>query len=254
MMRFLLIFYLMAPGALAANLVFNHSFETRSTTPLVTQSLNSAAGWLSAGGSPDFFDGTALNYGYGNQTAFDGVGFAGILNSPPSVGGVNQTIQYEYLQTQLICELLPGMIYQLSLRMNLADIAYRASDGLGMHLSADQSANRPTGPTFLPITLTPSLENPTGNYITEKTNWVLLQGTYTAVGGERYLTIGNFSQRLAQVIPPPSTGGWADFGYFFIDDVRVEGEVDCVPEPGSVLLTASAGMACLILVRRRRSS
>lgn len=245
-------FCLLAPGAFAANLVFNGSFETRSPTPLVVQSLNSAAGWISAGGSPDFFDGTGINYGYGPQTAFDGVGFAGILNSPPTVGGVNQTIQYEYLQTQLICELLPGMVYTLSLRVNLSDIAYRATDGLGMHLSADQSGNRPTGPSFLPITLTPSVANPTGNYITDKTNWVLFQGTYTAVGGERYLTIGNFSQSLALAIPPPSSGGWADFGYFFIDDVRVEGEVDCVPEPGSVFLTASAGLAGLILARHRK--
>ena len=101
MTKFHLLLGLMAKGALAVNFVFNGSFETPSTTPLVTQSLNSAAGWLSAGGSPDFLNGTGVNYGYGPPTAFDGVGLAGILNAPPTGGSFNQTIQYEYLQTQL---------------------------------------------------------------------------------------------------------------------------------------------------------
>jgi OmpA-OmpF porin, OOP family len=232
----------------AANLVVNPSFENTSTTPFGPGGFGgSAIGWTSGGGSPDIFTAaTMVTSGRSTfQTPFDGLIVAGILNSPV-VPGVSTNAQYEYLQTELVSELVAGETYRLSMWVAHADKSRRRAPDLGMHLSTNTAFNQPIGAFFLPITLTPTMNNPYGGLITSR-EWILFESIYTAAGGERYLTIGNFLQNNGDslpLIPTPTFGT----GYYFIDNVGVE---SAVPEP-STWATAAAALVAVALRRARR--
>ena len=120
---------------------------------------------------------------------------------------------------------------------------------IGFHLSADTSCIRPTGASWLPITLTPTFNNPVPGFITS-TNWLLYETDYVASGGERYLTIGNFLQS-ASFFYPTFAGPNYSTGYFLIDNVSVIGP-DAVPEPSTFALLGG-GLLVAGLARRRRS-
>ena len=42
------------------------------------------------------------------------------------------------------------------------------------------------------LNFVPQIVNPSANVITSTTNWTLITGSFTALGGESYLTLGNF--------------------------------------------------------------
>lgn len=49
-----------------------------------------------------------------------------------------------------------------------------------------------------PITyLIPQVQNPSGNMLTDTLNWVLMTGTFTANGSEKYMVLGNFKSDAA---------------------------------------------------------
>jgi gliding motility-associated-like protein len=77
----------------------------------------------------------------------------------------------------------------------------------------------------------PQITNPSTNFILDKTNWVPITGEYTAVGGEQFITIGNFNTD-ANTITKPAQGGTQQWAYYYIDDVFV------IPAPA---LEANAG-------------
>ncbi len=72
-----------------------------------------------------------------------------------------------------------------------------AGDGLGMFLSVNAPNITPPPPnwscgTHILPTITPQIDNPAGNFMTN-TNWLPMSGVFTSPGGgENYLTIGNF--------------------------------------------------------------
>ena len=232
----------------ASNLVTNAGFETLTSTANSINGIGVAPGWTSAGGSPDYFtSATLVSFGRADfQTAFEGNGLAGILNSPIVTGG-STNAQFEYLQTELLSELVAGETYRLSMMVAHADRSRRRAPDLGMHLSTNTAFNQPTGVSFLPITLTPTLNNPFGGLITSR-DWILFETLYTATGGERYLTIGNFLQNPGNEIPPSPVGFSYGTGFYLIDNVSVE-SASAVPEPTT--LATAAGSLLLVALRTR---
>jgi len=70
-----------------------------------------------------------------------------------------------------------------------------------------------------------------GSPITDTLNWILISGSYTALGGEKYITIGNFnsdSNTSTAVVNPTGSGGTE--AYYYIDDVYV-GTCDTIKPP-----------------------
>jgi hypothetical protein len=66
----------------------------------------------------------------------------------------------------------------------------------------------------------PQVENPVGNMLTDTVNWMLVSGSFTAIGGERFMTIGNFhnpANTNTQAIPYHPN----NVAYYYIDDVSV---------------------------------
>ena len=232
----------------AAQLVANGGFENilSTVTSLYPSGIGSAANWGSGGGSPDFYTNTSiLLYGYtGAQQCFAGNACAGLLNAPPATNN-NNTVQYEYLQTQLVSDLLAGVTYHVSFMAAWSDRSRVQVSDLGFHLSTGNAFNGITGASWLPVTLTPTYNNPNGPITT--TNWLLYEADYTATGGERYLTIGNFVQSPSYFLPT-FVGPNFSTSYFFIDNVSVEG---AVPEPATIA-TAGAALVLVMLRRRRR--
>jgi hypothetical protein len=73
---------------------------------------------------------------------------------------------------------------------------------------------------------TPQIENTSGNFLTDKFMWTKISGSFVAVGGEQFLTIGNFHNDFNTNITPvsggasPPTADWSG-GYYYLDDVCV---------------------------------
>lgn len=234
----------------ASQLVLNGGFEVLLSTlasPVPT-GIGEAAFWGSAGGSPDYFSNSTIQtIGYTtNQFCYAGNACAGILNAPPASNAIT-AVQYEYLQTELSSAMVAGETYQIGMMAAFADKARVSSRDIGFHLSTSTAINSPVGASWLPISLTPTYNNPTGQLITS-TAWLPYQTTYTAVGGERYLTIGNFVQSTG-FFAPTFNGPNYSSGYFFVDNVSVTGP-DPVPEPATIAVV-SAGLALMEWRRRR---
>jgi hypothetical protein len=124
----------------------------------------------------------------------------------------------EYVETPLTSPLVANVTYTVKFYVNLADISNRSIDRIGAYLSVG-----PVGPiaNYAPLPYTPQVESPSGNFLTDTVNWMLVSGTYTAAGGEDHITIGNFHDD-ASTAYQLGPGNWPGGSNYFIDDVSVE--------------------------------
>ena len=201
----------------AQNLVPNYSFEDFTNCPTIFSQLNFAPPWITpTGGTSDYFNacsnGTPVdvptNFA-GNQMPSTGDGYAGGINYIASF-----TNYREYVQIQLTEPLEPGFCYQVNVQMSLGDQSSFAIDNMGIHLS-----NGPVGNIgqIDAINVTPQFVQTTP--LNNPDDWTNIGGTYIAVGGENYITIGCFVNDNQLTIENRS--GTNDFAYYYIDDVEV---------------------------------
>ena len=204
----------------AQNLVPNHSFEEYTECPNYTGQIDRAFPWFmplnTGNASSDLFN--ECNPAYvnvpatvcGYQNSHTGVGYAGIFTH----GALNAR---EYLEVQLTSPLVAGHTYQVEMYVNAADESGVGCDGIGIYISMDSVAGDGTN---LPLLVTPQISNPSGEVISDTVQWTLVSGTYTADGGESYLTIGNFLDDTTTQTEEYDPNGWGR-GYYFVDDVSV---------------------------------
>ncbi|MCR6640283.1 MAG: gliding motility-associated C-terminal domain-containing protein [Sporocytophaga sp.] len=91
-----------------------------------------------------------------------------------------------------------------------------ASDGLGAYLSVDTVYRTGLFPNL--FDLNPQIENPSGNILTDSINYTEISGIYTAIGGEQYITIGNFRSNAETKVFPEGIDGNSKY---LVDDVSV---------------------------------
>ncbi len=214
--------------ATGQNLVPNSSFEiyTACPGPYWPNDVNKAAPWYNPTTcSPDYFDtcAAAVSAGVGSpnnwigyQNAHTGVAYVGTYVWASS--GQNSR---EYIQVKLLDSLRSGQQYCVSFYVSLgvSPSGYNyAITEMGLLLSN----NSITTSNYYYLPYIPQITSPPGVFLTDTLNWTMISGTYTALGGEQYITIGNFktdvnTDSLNFMHTSPS-GGQA---YYYIDDVSI---------------------------------
>ena len=198
------------------NLVPNGSFETFSSCPPTSVACVGRIDLLNSwfipadGNSPDLYSAChvppfpGLDVGvpsnmYGIQSARTGNSYAGFYPLT------------EYIEVQLSTALTAGENYDFKMYVNQTDFAQQCTDGLGVYFSNGiTTAAAGWGNS--------QINNATFNFITNTVGWTLISGTYTAVGGENYITIGNF---FSSFYPVSNAGGSLSNSYYYIDDVSL---------------------------------
>ncbi len=216
--------------AAGSNLAPNPQFENYVWCPWQPGQVPSAMPWFNPTvATPDYFNACSTfptvdvpnNIG-GSQPTFSGNGYMGAFVY--SRYGTNPVPGYrEYIEAPLLAPLVAGITYQVSFRVNLADVSGWAISEIGAHLSVGPI----TGPsTQGPLNFIPQVVNPSANLLTSTNTWVLIQGNFTAVGGENHITLGNFRNdalttavvHLGTNSPSPN---FRDFAYYYYEDIAV---------------------------------
>lgn len=208
----------------AQNLVPNPGFEVYDTCPDFSSQIRYATYWFDANtGTSDYYNvcatpdfvGVPLNQ-FGYQNTHSGNAYAGFMVSD----AVNWSVNYrEYIEVKLNDSLIAGTKYYLSFYVALADSSVYATDDIGVYFSVDSVRNNTSFDNF---SVVPQIENQQGVILNDKNNWTLIKGTYVAIGGERYITIGNFkdtSSTTFVTVPNGGNNSFYDFPYYYIDDV-----------------------------------
>lgn len=238
-------FFLLLTGARAQNLVLNPSFETL-TTGCATAGYGNIANWRNPDptdtcSTPDLFATCSLiplTSILGAQAPRTGQAFAGFIAVELPDQGYR-----EYIQGRLSAPLTAGQTYCVRFYVSLADQVPFACNRIGVYLSGN-AVSFPVShcTTLAPLPFTPQLQGPSAA-ITDKINWVKLEWSYTAAGGEQYFTIGNFFNPANTTTVNAGGGGINPFAYYYVDDVSVEPGVCCdlsVTPPASVCTTDPA--------------
>ncbi|MBL7888093.1 MAG: gliding motility-associated C-terminal domain-containing protein [Bacteroidia bacterium] len=202
----------------AQNFVPNWSFEDTIQCPNSPGQINFAQNWLNPTlSTPDYYNSCSVTMGVPINSDFQyantGNAYAGII--------VLQLGDFsiEYLEIELLDSLKKNHKYCLEFYVVLNRSSNVALAKLGAHFSNSQISLPITNEINVPA----HIESPPNYYYTDTLNWQLISGVYTANGGEKYLTLGNFNS-----ISTSDTIYWgapfSPFSYYFVDDISV---IDC---------------------------
>lgn len=245
----------MHPRLHAQNLVLNPSFETTSSCPVGISQFNLATNWNSTNtgadscSSPDLYAGCAPAIGGANspngllgyQASRTGTHHAGIILSEGFVGCAHLNDNYrEYIEGQLSSAMVAGQKYLVSFYVSLPEGVMWGSNSIGVYFTNTQYQHNAC-PSNQLIPVTPQL-NMCGPAIMDTLHWVPIQWVYTAAGGERYFTIGNFKNDNNSNYVTLNCGTFNPYVYYYIDDVNVS--VALPNQCGITVLTDSINATC----------
>jgi hypothetical protein len=223
------------------NLVPNPGFEDHTSCPNGISELDLAAPWFQPTlGTSDYFNTCATSFSSqvgvpsnfaGSQTPHGGQAYAGAYMYYS--GGI---VYREYMETPLLVPLVAGHTYAVSFYVSLVSTSEYAVTNVGAYLSV----NPVTSANYTNLPVIPQVQNPAGNFL-NSANWTLIQGTFTAAGGESYLTIGNFYDDAHTPTQPVVGGNNAGYSYYYIDDVSVIDPSICNTCSNSCLIIVNPG-------------
>jgi hypothetical protein len=210
------------------NLVPNPSFEIFTVCPGFPGQVEYAFPWFNpTSDSPDYFNSCAtvnvsVPYNFrGYQYANTGNAYMGCLFD--DVGQMNKR---DYIEVELTSSLISGQQYYCSLYVVLAvGGGYEgATNNIGICFTPDSLVDFST---IYVLNATPAYSHQ--SIITDTLNWVEISFFYTALGGEKFMTIGNFypdtSNQTVNVLDPSDTVTDVN-GYYYIDDVYLGEYID----------------------------
>lgn len=219
-------------------LITNPSFEQHTDCPQridATGTLTLVKDWTQpTAGSADYFHpcggkecGVPRNK-LGKQHPHSGEAYCGIYCS--------KSEYREYLQTELVQPLDAGTIYEIEFYVSLSERSTGAVATLGALLTQEpvsdtsrkmllkqeqQVISKRITQTFL-TEYHPQVVNSYDNLLLNTDDWMRVHGQFTAQGGERYLTIGNFSSaEHSNLVFPETLENTLPGAYYYIDDVNL---------------------------------
>ncbi|NND94287.1 MAG: hypothetical protein HKN45_05435 [Flavobacteriales bacterium] len=131
--------------------------------------------------------------------------------------GDQSGIGRELISSPLNSPLLADSDYCFSMYVSLGNRFDLAIDKLGAYFSVDSVYDYGTsGAPDLPL----KVLSPPGIFYTDTTEWVLVEGVYTAQGGEEFIILGNALDD-SQTSYITVEGGGLNIAYYFIDDVQL---------------------------------
>ena len=234
----LMLHFLSVKGQVSDSMIHNPSFEIHTYCPQKVDALgvmNEVEGWWQPSrGSSDYFHAcgtrecqTPRNK-MGVQRAHSGEGYCGIYCS--------QENYREYLQTELREPLAAGRRYRVSFWTSLADKSPHAIATLSALLTRERIGDT-TWEVLMQrellqrnTTITesvrtyyrPQVSNPADKVLDNTTEWVEISGEFTAEGGEKFLTIGNFNSfNRSNVVATGKDYSVLPGAYYYIDDVSL---------------------------------
>lgn len=232
----------LAPLALASqDLVKNASFDVQGAQPTGWSQIDRTGGWSNGnGGTVDLYSNAAGNCAknvaiptnhQGDQTAFEGNSYAGIiayqddqvssywpdLFENQEIGSKPGYQMYsEYITTELTAPLVAGKAYRITYQVSLSDRSTRAISNLGGYASVEHPMQKSNA--FMDVK--PSFKM--GQVIDNQSGWVPVTGTFTAKGGEKFLTIGVFDHEKMEVKKIGETNK-PDYkrAYYYVDGISM---------------------------------
>jgi OOP family OmpA-OmpF porin len=211
------------------NLVPNNGFEQISTcnqfgTPNFY--FNCLFDWInpsvgSPSGSPDILSTNGNNLSCsapqnsaGYQHPNDGNFYAGLC---PYMRNFLSTPDYkEYISVKLIDTLQLGKTYCFNMYVSLADFSKYLGNPLSVLFAPnDISVSNNAGP----LPYIPQLDF---NVPNDTSNWINLQSSFIATGGELYMTIGSFRDSANMQLTVANPQSSYKFCYFYIDDISLQ--------------------------------
>lgn len=189
------------------NLIPNPSFETRKNNK--TADIKNAIPWIGVGTvdyymKPDKRDTTRF------KGARTGVGYAGLRF---------QSDYKEYMHVKLLEPLERDQIYHFKMYIRLLEFSSVTVTvkQLGAYFSDEPFK---VGMVFIEDGMVDSTYN---KGISGTQNWILIQGDYTARGGEKYIIIGNFRTKMKDDFVKKKKWDIFEFkeAYYYIDDLSL---------------------------------
>lgn len=228
-----------------SNIILNGSFESALKCPFGVNTIKEfstdVCNWytiknpaLTIVGTPDYYhkcstpadNGVPQNF-HGTQAARNGGNaYAGLIAH--SNGGSR-----EYLIQELpIGRELKNKKYYAEYYVNSADVAGLGIDGLGMLLTTSKPAFASSdfrNNNSLAIVPNPNHQAKilyNGPAITDNNIWERVSGSFTAQGGEKFITIGNLKDHASSAASAQSTSRstaprYDSYAYYYIEDVAL---------------------------------
>ncbi|HOZ30675.1 MAG TPA: hypothetical protein PLL66_07135 [Bacteroidales bacterium] len=214
------------------NLVNNPSFEEYTVCPkgIVGKPEKKLIPYwdVPSKGTPDYFNscckgeaGVPQNFA-GKIRARTGNAYCGIIlrqnfTRDNKITGEKPLIYREYIQTELKTELVKGKKYRIRFYVCNSSNSRFAVDAIGACITTEKvKINTKEVMNMIPI-----VENPSGQFMTNQSQWIAIEGIYQAQGGEKYLTIGNFYNNYSTNYIMQNGDSKFNYAYYYIDDVSV---------------------------------
>jgi outer membrane protein OmpA-like peptidoglycan-associated protein len=208
------------------NLVQNGSFEQVSGKVKKLGAAASATGWLNPTGQPaDLYSSapkvpdisTPENFN-GTEEAAEGKNYAGIV-----AYSYNDKEPRSYLMTKLVSPLKKGSKYCVSFKASLAETSKYAIDCIGAKFTS-KSYETEAKSSLIDAT---DIQLKDKKALTGMYGWDNICGVFTAKGGEKYITIGNFYNNNQVIMEKMRKvkyfkGTQRIVAYYYIDDVSVK--------------------------------
>lgn len=220
------------------NLIYNPSFEEYYTCPQKIEPYGymsqAVAWWQPTGGSADYYNKCGSKQcnvpknKLGIQMPRTGVGMVGIYTS--------KTTYREYIQTEFKERLEEGEKYKLSFYVSLSEYSSGAVATIGALFTNDRIEEKTREMLTQKITtnyengisqsistyLKPQIVNPFNNPIVDTEKWTKIEGEYIALGGEKFLTIGNFyPSAQSNLVDLAYLTYLLPGAYYYIDDISL---------------------------------